>query len=81
MAKAEILNFLKKYLTRNKKRYRITRLGVFGSAARDQLMAQSDIDIKQDIEEAMKRHVDIVRFRSRMNPFLKKRIEKEAVYV
>ena len=39
------------------------------------------VGIKQDLEEVFKRHVDIVRYRDKMNPFLRKRIEKEAVYV
>ena len=34
-----------------------------------------------DLEENFQRHVDIVRYRDKMNPFLKKRIENEAVYV
>jgi len=58
--------------------------------------AQSDIDvvveldrqdlfaligIKQDLEEELKRQVDVVSYRQGMNRFLKARIEKEAVYV
>jgi len=39
------------------------------------------VDIKQDLEEKFHRPVDIVRYRDRMNAFLKKRIDKEAVYV
>ena len=39
------------------------------------------IGIKQDLEEAFQRHVDIVRYREKMNLFLKKRIENEAIYV
>ncbi len=39
------------------------------------------VHIKDDIEKGLKRRVDIVRFRERMNPFLKRRIEKEGVRV
>jgi len=39
------------------------------------------IGIKQDLEEQLNCPVDIVRYRDRMNEFLKKRIDKEAVYV
>jgi uncharacterized protein len=96
MAKNEVLDFLRRYLSQNKEKYHITRLGVFGSAARDQMKDQSDIDlvvelqnpdmfdligIKQDVEAALHRHVDIVRIRERMNAFLKKRILEEAIYV
>ena len=39
------------------------------------------ISIKQDLEEELSRPVDIVRYRERMNAFLKAKIEKEAIYV
>ena len=39
------------------------------------------IGIKQDLEEKFNRPVDIVRYRDRMSAFLKKRIDKEAIYV
>ena len=39
------------------------------------------IGIKQDLEEQLHRSVDIVRYRNKMNGFLRRRIEKEAVYV
>lgn len=63
---------------------------------RDEATDESDIDIciktktpaafllvhiKSDIEKLVNKHVDIVRVRDKMNPFLKNRIEKEALYV
>jgi len=39
------------------------------------------IGIKQELEEQLRMPIDIVRYRKKMNPFLKRRIEKEAVYV
>jgi len=39
------------------------------------------VGIKPDLEEKFRRRVDIVRYRETMNGFLKKRINKEAVYV
>jgi hypothetical protein len=39
------------------------------------------VHIKEDIEAMVRRHVDIVRVRENMNPFLKERIEKEGRYV
>ena len=77
-------------------RYGVSRIGVFGSAARDQLRQDSDIDIvvemkepdlfalvhiKQTLEETLGGPVDIVQYREQMNPFLKAHITKEAVYV
>ena len=96
MERNEIIRTLRGFMDMNRDRYEIIRIGVFGSAARDNMNEQSDIDvvvelgkpdlfyligIKQDLEEKFHRPVDIVRYRDRMNAFLKKRIDKEAVYV
>ena len=77
-------------------RYGVTRLGIFGSVARDEAVETSDIDIvvetqvpdllkmvnlKEDLETMLHSNVDLVRYRLRMNPFLKKRIDNEARYV
>ncbi len=99
MERNEIIRALRGFMELNKERYEIIRIGVFGSAARDNMNKQSDIDvvvelgkpdlfylvgIKQDLEEKFHRPVDIVRYRDSMNAYeciLKKRIDKEAVYV
>jgi len=96
MEKDEVIHALRNFIALNRDRYEIIRLGVFGSAARDDMNEESDIDvvveigkpdlfylvgIKQDLEEKFHRPVDIVRYRDTMNGFLKKRIDKEAVYV
>jgi len=39
------------------------------------------VHIKEEIEEMVRKHVDIVRVRDKMNPFLRERIEKEGRYV
>ena len=39
------------------------------------------IGIKLDLEEQLSQQVDIVSYRDKMNNFLKRRIDKEAVYV
>ncbi len=74
----------------------ITRIGIFGSLARGEATDASDVDvvvelerpdllllvgIKQELEELLQRPVDVVRYREHMNPLLKKRIDREAVYV
>ena len=77
-------------------RYGITTLGIFGSVARGEATDGSDVDVvvkmlkpnlftlvhvKEDLEEALHQHVDIVHYRERMNAFLKQRIDREAIYV
>jgi predicted nucleotidyltransferase len=96
MNRDEILSFLHQYKERNRKKYSIINIGLFGSASRRTMSEQSDIDIvveledpdmfnlisiKQDLEEELSRPVDIVRYREKMNAFLKAKIEKEAIYV
>ena len=39
------------------------------------------VHIKEAIEELVHKHIDIVRVREKMNPFLQERIEKGAHYV
>jgi predicted nucleotidyltransferase len=96
MRRDEIILSLRRFKERNKNKYRIIRIGIFGSAARDTMKEQSDIDvvvelekqdlfniigIKQDLEEQLQQEVDIVSYRKNMNEFLKRRIDNEAAYV
>lgn len=89
----EVLRQLKPIL---KEKYGVSRLGVFGSVARDEATETSDVDvvmemeqpnlfmrvhIKEELEEALDKPVDVIRYRERMNTFLKRRIDLEAVYV
>ncbi len=92
----EILNILKDYKNNNLKKYDILELGLFGSVARNQASSNSDVDIciktktpdmfalvhiKDELQKLLSNSIDIVRVRDRMNPYLKKRIEQEAIYV
>ena len=96
MTRNEILEALKHFQQAKRSEYHITRIGVFGSAARNETHESSDVDvvvevdvpdlfiligIKQDLEEILGCPVDVVRYRDQMNAFLKERIELEAVYV
>jgi len=96
MNRNEIISALSRFKERNRNKYRIIRIGIFGSAARGTMKEQSDIDvvvelekqdlfniigIKQDLEEQLQHAVDIVSYRKNMNDFLKQRIDNEAAYV
>jgi uncharacterized protein len=78
------------------KRYGVTSLGIFGSVARGQTTETSDVDVvitlrtpnlftlvhvKEELEDALREHVDIVHYRENMNGFLKSRIDQDAIYV
>lgn len=96
MTRSEIIKILGRYKEQNKGKYGIKHIGVFGSASRDTMSKDSDVDIiveleKPDmfilaniqatLEKQFGKHVDVIRKRGKMNHFLKKRIEKEVVYV
>ncbi|MBW1900265.1 MAG: nucleotidyltransferase domain-containing protein [Deltaproteobacteria bacterium] len=96
MKRDEIIASLRRFKEMNQQKYNIIRIGLFGSAARDNMRAQSDIDvvvemetqdlfdligIKLDLEEQLSQEVDVVSYRKKMNGFLKRKIDKEAVYV
>ena len=92
----EVLAILRYHKPLFSEQYGVTDLGVFGSVARDEAHPDSDVDIvvhmrepklffmvhiKDVLEEVFQRPVDIVQYRETMNPFLKKRIDRDAVYV
>jgi predicted nucleotidyltransferase len=92
----EILRILATFRQRRQDEFGIVRLGVFGSVARDRATEASDVDVvvelgepdllalvgvKQELEELLHLPTDVVRYREEMNPYLKRRIEQEAVYV
>lgn len=96
MDRSNLLDKLESFKNDNEQKYGILAIGIFGSFARDQATEFSDVDIvvrieipdpfiivhiKKELEGEFHMPVDIVRLREKMNPFLKDRIEKEAVYV
>lgn len=96
MKRAEILRTLQEYKRNNGEKYGVKKIGIFGSAARETMDEFSDLDIvvdlreqdlfsligiKQELEERLNKKVDVVSYRPRMNPFLKQRIDHEAIYV
>jgi predicted nucleotidyltransferase len=96
MRQSDILRVLARFRDLKQDELGIIRIGVFGSVAREENTDTSDVDvvvelsrpdllaligIKQELEELLHRPVDVVRYRERMNAYLKRRIEQEAVYV
>jgi predicted nucleotidyltransferase len=95
LSRESVLRELKNHLTQFGRLYGVTKIGIFGSAARDELRQNSDIDvvvemrepdlfylvhIKEELEKDFNRRVDIIRYRNSMNRFLKARIDREARY-
>jgi predicted nucleotidyltransferase len=93
MDKRSILNYLKEHYQEFRDKHGVEQIGIFGSYARDEATANSDIDIfvkmppnlfnviaiKYDLEENFNKSVDIVRLRDKMNPYLQKRILKDGI--
>jgi uncharacterized protein len=87
---------LKLFKERHGAEYGLSKLGYFGSYARNTATPSSDVDIvfdtdspnlfmtammKQDLEELLGRPVDVIQERGLLNPRLKAYIEKDAIYV
>jgi len=91
---AQVLALLRSHQPIWQLRYQLQRIGLFGSTARNEATAQSDVDVwveldpltpfatvhlKQELEVLLQRPVDLVRLRERMNPALRQAILREGV--
>ncbi len=92
MDKTDILSFLAQHKRELKKKYHVSKIGLFGSYAKGTQKKNSDIDIIVDgekvndeevkfyLERGLNRKVDIVK-ESSLYHFMKYMIDKEAMYV
>ncbi len=93
---SEYLLLLREYMRTHAGIYGITRMGIFGSVARGEQKADSDVDIcfeapaptlftlariKYELEALLGCPIDLVRLREHMDEFLKQEIQKDALYV
>lgn len=96
MTKNEIINYLQTHKDEFARKYQISKIALFGSYARGENGEESDIDVaietklsdyfllydfKEELEKFFQSKVDVVRMREKMNTHLRKRIEKEGIYV
>lgn len=92
----KILSTLASHKADFEQRYGVTKLGIFGSVARGEARAESDVDVvvelkvpslfkmihlRDEMETLLKNKVDLIHYRERMNPYLKRRIDQDACYV
>jgi predicted nucleotidyltransferase len=92
----DLLTILHQFKRDRAQEHGVAEIGLFGSVARGEADEDSDVDIvfvtdspnlfrtsrmRQELEEVMGCHVDIIRLRERMNPRLKARIQREARFV
>jgi hypothetical protein len=96
MQKDQALDILKRFKDDFADRFGIVRISLFGSTVRNEAKSNSDIDVvvetktpdmfaivhaKNTLEELFHLNVDVIRYREKMNPYLKQSIENEAVFV
>ena len=96
LTREDILQFLRDNKERFAEQYGVTKIGLFGSFARNEATEESDVDVcvelakptfdrmfslREEIVEKTSRDVDLIRVRDGMNKRLKNFIERDAVYV
>ena len=95
LTREEILEFLRDNKDRFAEQYGVTKIGLFGSFARDEATEESDVDVcvempptydgmcrlRDEIMDRSLREVDLVRVRHGMNAILRKFIDRDVVYV
>lgn len=95
MRRDQVLRILSAQKEERLAKYGVTRLGVFGSVARDQVSEGSDVDIvvemppdlfrmvhlKEELETLLGTPVDLIRLHKHINSSLKSRIDEEAIYL
>ena len=95
-SQTEILNLLRRYKPPAQKKYGLTKIGIFGSVARGEQTADSDVDvcyegqapslltldkIQTELEQLLDCKVDLVRVHDNMNSLLRQRILRDGIYV
>ena len=96
MQKEQALMILSDFKRDFADQYGILRIGLFGSTVRGEAISESDVDIvvetktpdmfaivhaRNTLKSLFKTEIDIIRYREKMNPYLKNNIENEAVFV
>jgi predicted nucleotidyltransferase len=95
MQREQVLNILRTHKRELSSKYGVTRLGIFGSVARNEALDTSDVDIvvemppdlfqmvhmKEELEQLLCASVDLIRYQKHLNALLKRRIDDEAIYV
>lgn len=75
MQKEEILNYLKKNKNEFYQKYGITKIGLFGSYAKDMQKEDSDIDLVIEMEKSKKRLKNFLGFKRELEEFFGKEMD------
>ena len=96
LTREEILQFLRENKERFAEQYGVTKIGLFGSFARNEATEESDVDVcvdgancepfatthmRDEFEAIFQRPVDIIQPHRYLRPLFLKRLEREVIYV
>ena len=95
LTRDDVLKILRDNKERFAEKYGVTKLGLFGSFARNEATEESDADVcvemppnffsveavREELESSCRRTVDVVRLREELRELFKKRLKRNAVYV
>ena len=95
LTREDILQILRENKERFAEKYGVTKLGLFGSFARNEATEESDVDVcvemppnffsveavREELESSCRRTVDVVRLREELRELFKERLKRDTVYV
>jgi predicted nucleotidyltransferase len=95
LTREDVLKILRDNKERFAEKYGVTKLGLFGSFARNEATEQSDVDVcvemppnffsveavREELESSCRRTVDVIRFREELRELFKERLRRDTVYV
>jgi predicted nucleotidyltransferase len=95
LTREDILQFLRDNKSRFAEQYGVTKIGLFGSFARDEATEESDVDVcvempphyfsvaavQEELETSFQKSVHIVRLREELRELFKERLKRDAIYV
>ena len=94
LTREDILTILRDNKERFAEKYGVTKIGLFGSFARNEATEQSDVDVcvemppvffdfeavREELEASFQRHVSIVRLRGELRELFKEHLKKDTIY-
>ena len=95
LTRENILQILRDNKGHFAEKYGVTKLGLFGSFARDKATEESDVDIcvempplfasvvavQEELESSFQRSVHVVRLRDELRELFKERLKRDTIYV
>ena len=91
----DILQLLRDNKERFAEQYGVTKIGLFGSFARNEATEESDVDVcvempphffsvatvREELETSFQRSVHVVRWREELRELFKERLRRDTIYV